>query len=140
MTPTVGAIAAQGEIYYPKGLPSVYLVTAKIRGGNSGGPVINKEGMVVAVATGISAGEGLSDDNIGYGMAYPIQCVETMMFEKNMRLSLLLSSQNKDNDCNDIFSICKILDALVIYIGKMVCYQYDGVLMLLEEYNLKILT
>ena len=57
-----------------------------------------------------------------------------------MRLSLLLSSQNKDNDCNDIFSICKILDALVIYIGKMVCYQYDGVLMLLEEYNLKILT
>ena len=37
-------------------------------------------------------------------------------------------------------SICKILDALVIYIGKMVCYQYDGVLMLLEEYNLKILT
>ena len=83
MTPTVGAIAAQGEIYYPKGLPSVYLVTAKIRGGNSGGPVINKEGMVVAVATGISAGEGLSDDNIGYGMAYPIQCVETMMSEKN---------------------------------------------------------
>lgn len=82
MTPTVGAIAAQGEIYYPKGLPSVYLVTAKIRGGNSGGPVINKEGMVVAVATGISAGEGLSDDNIGYGMAYPIQSVETMMSEK----------------------------------------------------------
>lgn len=83
MTPTIGAIAAQGEIYYPKGLPSVYLVTAKIRGGNSGGPVINKEGMVVAIATGISAGEGLSDDNIGYGMAYPIQCVETMMSEKN---------------------------------------------------------
>lgn len=83
MTPTLGAIAAEGEIYYPKGLPTLYLIIAKIRGGNSGGPVINKEGMVVAVATGISAGEGLSDDNIGYGMAYPIQAAEAMISEKN---------------------------------------------------------
>ena len=83
MTPTMGAIAAEGEIYFPKGLPTLYLITAKIRGGNSGGPVINKEGMVVAVATGISAGEGLSDDNIGYGMAYPIQAAEAMLSEQN---------------------------------------------------------
>ena len=84
MTPTLGAIAAEGEIYFPKGLPKLYLITARIRGGNSGGPVINKEGMVVAVATGISAGEGLSDDDIGYGMAYPIQCAEAMLAEKNI--------------------------------------------------------
>ena len=83
MTPTMGAIAAKGEIYFPKGLPELFLITAKIRGGNSGGPVINSKGMVVGVATGISAGEGLSDDNVGYGMAYPIQTIRDMIREKN---------------------------------------------------------
>lgn len=85
MTPTRGAITAEGEIYYPKGLPKLLLVTARIRGGNSGGPVINNHGMVVGVATGISAGEGDSDDNIGYGMAYPITAVESMIAEGNIQ-------------------------------------------------------
>ena len=85
MTPTRGTIAAEGEIYYPKGLPKLLLVTAKIRGGNSGGPVINNHGMVVGVATGISAGKGDSDDNIGYGVAYPITAVEDMIGEGNIQ-------------------------------------------------------
>jgi S1-C subfamily serine protease len=85
MTPTLGSIAAEGEIYFPHGLPKLLLVTAKIRGGNSGGPIINKEGLVVGVATGIPAGEGLSDDNVGYGMAYPILSVEKMISEKNIK-------------------------------------------------------
>ncbi len=85
MTPTLGSIAAEGEIYFPQGLPKLLLVTAKIRGGNSGGPVINKEGLVVGVATGLPAGEGLSDDNVGYGMAYPIQSVEKMISERNIK-------------------------------------------------------
>ena len=85
MTPTIGAIAAEGEIYFPSGLPKLLLVTAKIRGGNSGGPIINKEGLVVGVATGLPAGQGLSDDNVGYGMAYPISAVEKMIMEKNIQ-------------------------------------------------------
>ncbi len=85
MTPTMGSIAAKGEIYFPQGLPKLLLVTAKIRGGNSGGPIINKEGLVVGVATGLPAGEGLSDDNVGYGMAYPIQSVEKMISENNIQ-------------------------------------------------------
>lgn len=83
MTPTIGSIAAEGEIYYPRGIPKLLLITARIRGGNSGGPIINKEGLVVGVATNLPSGEGFSDDNIGYGVAYPIQAVEKMISEGN---------------------------------------------------------
>lgn len=76
MTHTLGAIAAQEKMYSPAGLPEIMLITAKIRGGNSGGPVINDEGLVVGVATGVPRGEGFSDDNVGYGMAYPISIVD----------------------------------------------------------------
>ena len=85
MTPTLGSIAAEGEIFYPRDLPKLLLVTAKIRGGNSGGPIINKEGLVVGVATNLPAGEGSSDDNIGYGVAYPIQVVEKMISDGNIQ-------------------------------------------------------
>ena len=72
MTATRGAIAAKEKMYYPRDCPDLLLITARIRGGNSGGPLINKYGMVVGVAVGTPAGEGNSDDDIGYGMGYPI--------------------------------------------------------------------
>lgn len=84
MTPTFGAIAAQGNLYYPKGLPPLLLITAKIRGGNSGGPLYNRNGFVVGVATGIPSGEGLSDDNVGYGLAYPIDVINDIIKENNV--------------------------------------------------------
>lgn len=83
LIPTLGSIASTGQIYFPKGLPDLLLITAKIRGGNSGGPVINEEGYVVGIATGVPAGEGISDDHVGYGMAYPIQALIDMLNEQN---------------------------------------------------------
>lgn len=83
MTPTFGSIAAEEKPFFPRGLPKLLLITAKIRDGNSGGPLINKEGLVTGVSTDLPAGEGNSDDNVGYGMAYPIQSVEEMISEGN---------------------------------------------------------
>lgn len=83
MTATLGSVAAEGEIYYPKGFPKLLLVTAKMKGGNSGGPVINEEGYVVGIATGVPDGEGFSDDHVGYGMAYPIQALIDLLKEDN---------------------------------------------------------
>ena len=82
-TPTRGSIAAIGEIFFPRNLPKMLLVTAKISGGNSGGPVINDEGYVVGVSTNIPAGEGGSDDHVGYGIAYPIKALNDMIKEEN---------------------------------------------------------
>ena len=90
LTPTLGSVAAEGEIYYPRNLPKMLLVTAKICGGNSGGPLINEEGFVVGIATGKPEGEGASDDHVGYGMAYPIQALDDMLQENNtMRVEFM---------------------------------------------------
>ena len=83
ITATLGSIAAEGEMYYPPNLPNMLLVTAKMKGGNSGGPVINEKGYVVGIATGIPAGEGISDDHVGYGIAYSIQALIDMINEDN---------------------------------------------------------
>lgn len=83
LTPTIGSIAAEEEMYFPRNLPKVLLVTAKMKGGNSGGPVINEEGYVVGIATGIPDGEGDSDDHVGYGMAYPIQALDEILKENH---------------------------------------------------------
>ena len=83
MTPTHGAIVAEGELYYPRNHPKLLLITARIRGGNSGGPVINERGYVVGVATGAPSGEGFSDDNLGYGLAYPIGALEELIKEQH---------------------------------------------------------
>ena len=41
------------------------------------------QGLVTGVATNIPAGEVNSDDNVGYGMAYPILSVKDVISEGN---------------------------------------------------------
>lgn len=76
ITPTVGNIAAQGDTIQRT---SLFLITARIKGGNSGGPVINSRGEVVAIAcadTDLSEGDY---DKLGYGVATPAKYLLEIM-------------------------------------------------------------
>jgi serine protease Do len=82
LTPTRGAIAAIGSAVSPH--EELMLITARIRGGNSGGPVIGSNGCVVGVSTSLPYGEGLTlYDDMGYGVAYPISHAVRIANEKN---------------------------------------------------------
>lgn len=67
--PTVGEVTAIADNYLSK--IKLMLITAKIKGGNSGGPVINSEGFIVGISCQMPAFEGDYDD-LGYGVATPI--------------------------------------------------------------------
>ncbi len=60
------------------------LITAKIRGGNSGGPIVNEEGSVVGVSCQIPNYEGdIGDyDDLGYGIVIPIKYLFEILSEK----------------------------------------------------------
>lgn len=81
LTPTLGAITAKSEQIFSN--KELMLITAKIRGGNSGGPVINDEGSVV----GVSCQKPLYDENtgnyddLGYGIAVPIKYLRDILSE-----------------------------------------------------------
>ena len=72
-TATVGQVAASAEDIWIR--ENLFLITARIQGGNSGGPIINKEGRIVGVSVSMSKGDGDYDD-LGYGTAIPISFVE----------------------------------------------------------------
>lgn len=76
--PTRGAIASIAEQYITRNIGPLMLVTARIRGGNSGGPIIDAYGAVVGVAFSEPESEGDYDD-MGYGIAYPIEVLDKMM-------------------------------------------------------------
>lgn len=66
--PTKGSITSYGNNILSK--IELMLITAKIRGGNSGGPIINSKGYVVGITSQVPAFEGDYDD-LGYGIAVP---------------------------------------------------------------------
>ena len=76
--PTKGAIAAIAEQYITRSIGPLMLVTARIRGGNSGGPIIDANGAVVGVAFAEPESKGDYDD-MGYGIAYPISVLDKML-------------------------------------------------------------
>lgn len=69
-TSSVGNIASIAEDIWMK--QNLMLITAKIKGGNSGGPVINKKGNVVGISSNIPQAESNYDD-LGYGTVIPIK-------------------------------------------------------------------
>lgn len=79
MTPSRGSIAATAKTIWT-GEQDLLLITAKIKGGNSGGPIINNRGCVVGVAFADPSAEGLYDE-IGYGVGMPIQVLDDIIRE-----------------------------------------------------------
>ena len=79
MTPSRGSIAATAKTIWT-GEQDLMLITAKIKGGNSGGPIINNRGCVVGVAFADPSAEGLYDE-IGYGVGMPIQVLNDIIAE-----------------------------------------------------------
>lgn len=80
LTVTKGEVSGTGKHYLSD--MEMTLITAKIRGGNSGGPVLNSTGSVVAVASQMALGKGDYDD-LGYGSVIPFKYVEEMIESKN---------------------------------------------------------
>lgn len=88
LTPTKGTITAFGNNYMAK--TELMLITAKIRGGNSGGPVINEEGAVVGISCQIPNYEGdIGEyDDLGYGIVTPIKyLIEILSKKKTISIS-----------------------------------------------------
>ena len=75
---TRGAVASLADQYLSSGVGQLMLVTARIRGGNSGGPIINSNGQVVGVAFSEPMSEG-NYDEMGYGVAYPISVLGKLL-------------------------------------------------------------
>lgn len=80
--PTRGAVASLADQYITRSVGQLMLVTARIRGGNSGGPIISSEGTVVGVAFSEPMSKGDYDD-MGYGVAYPISVFDQLLKSDN---------------------------------------------------------
>lgn len=75
-TTSVGQIVANAEDIWIK--ERLFLITAKIKGGNSGGPVISNDGSIVGVSVNLSEGDG-DYDNLGYGTVIPVKFVDELL-------------------------------------------------------------
>ena len=88
LTPTKGAISAFGFQFLTKF--DAMLITARIRGGNSGGPVINQNGCLVGIACQIldSDPQNGNYDDLGYGVAVPVSYLRDIVERKPAQLSI----------------------------------------------------
>ena len=93
ITVTSGTIASSAKEIFSK--PSVFLIAARVRGGFSGGPVINGSGLAVGLVSRqpmSPAGEGdefyAQYDDLGYGVAIPSEQI----------ISFLEACRNEDSE------------------------------------------
>ncbi|MBK8614272.1 MAG: trypsin-like peptidase domain-containing protein [Flavobacteriales bacterium] len=77
-TATRGAVVASAKDIWMR--ENLMLISARIKGGNSGGPVINRHGRVVAVSVNQpDSQEGGNYDDLGYGCALPMSIVDQVV-------------------------------------------------------------
>jgi serine protease Do len=80
---TVGVVSAKGmnlNVDNNRSYKGLIQTDAAINSGNSGGPLVNSLGEVIGINTLIFTG-GVSQSNIGYGFALPINRVKSVMSE-----------------------------------------------------------
>lgn len=80
---SLGSVAAIADEIFAK--EALFLITAKIRGGNSGGPVINADGAIVGVSTQTPLVNTDDYDDLGYGVAVPTKFVREMVEGNSVR-------------------------------------------------------
>lgn len=80
LTVTEGEIAAKAQEIWSK--ENLFLITAKIKGGNSGGPVVNQHGNCIGIVSALPFAEGGIYDDLGYGTVVPARLA--MEMEQNL--------------------------------------------------------
>jgi len=94
-----GLIASKGEIISKETSESrdelMIIFSATIKGGNSGGPIINRLGKVVGIVTHLLKVSESDIQRLGYGLAFPAQRI----------LDLLNLARGKGNDHDAAFDI-----------------------------------
>lgn len=78
-TTSTGQIAGNAEDIWIK--EKLFLITAKIKGGNSGGPVIAKDGSIVGISVNLTQGDG-DYDNLGYGTGIPVKFINELLSQE----------------------------------------------------------
>jgi serine protease Do len=66
---TTGEIVDRAESYLGK--IECLLISARVKGGNSGGPVVSKRGEVVGLVFGTPSTYSDAIDKLGFGIAFP---------------------------------------------------------------------
>lgn len=86
-TTTTGSVVSFGTQYLMG--CEMMLITAKVSGGNSGGPVINDKGSLVGITSCLTDGEG-DYDNLGYGVISPVQYLMDIVAGNGQRKELTM--------------------------------------------------
>ncbi|WP_337044960.1 S1 family peptidase [Emticicia sp. 17c] len=69
---TSGEITGEGNSYIGK--QDYFLISARVKGGNSGGPVINRSGKVIGIVADIPENNNQMD-SMGYGIVTPMETI-----------------------------------------------------------------
>lgn len=86
LTATTGQIAGVETSYLYN--HELMLLTGKIKGGNSGGPVLNNKGQIVGIVTETPDPKG-DYDKFGYGLAIPYKYIDNLTETYNKKITFV---------------------------------------------------